>query len=277
MTESAIRLRSNQEGALTMCNGRLYGLISAVMAVVVIPAAGQETFHSFRTPNFEVRYQPGIPEQDARKVAGYLEKDYTYLSSVLRMNIEKQTEVRIYDTELKFSKGTGDRKSERSASFRRGVLHLKPVAKLEAENRLAQALSMELPMALLEKAIMSGCPQWLAQSFAVYHAGVMPDLSPPVGTKLRYFSDLDQDIQEHPDPPKRQDVEFLLGTTMKFFIESFGEERTFQVFGKFNGTMPIEEVFRSWFGKEFEAIEEAWALHLTAAVGVPPSRSNKND
>ena len=259
-----------------MCNGRLSGIISAVMAVVVVPAAGQETFHSFRTPNFEVRYQPGVTEQDARKVAEYLEKDYTYLSSVLRMNIE-QTEVRIYDTELKFSKAAGDRKTQRGASFRRGVLHVKPVAKLEAENSLAQALSMELPMALLEKAIMSGCPQWLAQSFAVYHAGTMPDLSPPVGMKLRYFSDLDQEIQEHPDPPKRQDVEFLLGTTMKFFVESFGEEKAFQVFGKFNGTMPVEEIFRSWFGKEFDAIEEAWALHMTAAVGVPPSRGNKND
>jgi len=263
-----------------MTNRRLSGVslvISAVMTAAVVPAAGQEVFHSFHTPNFEIRHQPGIPEQDAREVAGYLEQDYTYLSKILRMNLEKQTEVRIYDTESKFAKAAGDRKSSKGAAFKRGVLYLKPVAKLEAENRLAQALSMELPMALLDQAIMSGCPQWLAQSFAVYHAGIMPDLSPPVGTKLRYFSDLDEDIQESPDPPKRQDVEFLLGTTMKFFIESFGEEKAFQVFGKFNGTMPIEEVFRSWFGKEFDAIEEAWALHMTAAVGVPPSRSNKND
>jgi hypothetical protein len=228
-------------------------------------------------PNFVIKHQPGIPEQDARKVAEYLEQDYTYLRKVLQLDLETQPEVRIYDTDLKYSRGSGERKGSAGAVFKRGILHVNSVRKLEAENRFAQSLSGELAMALLDPAIRRGCPQWLAQSFSVYHSGVMPDLSPPVGRKLHYFSDLDQDIQEYPDPPGRQEVEFLLGTTMKFFVESYGEERAFLLFRMFDGTVQIEDVFRSSFGEEFDVIEKAWSRHITGTIGDLPSRNNRNE
>jgi hypothetical protein len=237
-----------------------------MLLVVGIQVPAQESFHSFRTSNFEIKYQPRISEKDARKVSDYLEQDYAYLSNVLRMNFGNLPEVRIYDSEQKFMRASNEKKGSRGARFRRAILHVKPVSEFGDGNKLAVALSMELPVIMLEQAIRLGCPQWLAQSFAVYHAGVMPDLSPPTGRKFRYFSDLDENIQEFPDPPQREDVEFVLGTTMKFFVETFGEEKSFRVFGKFDGATATEEIFRSYLGKEYDVTETAWAAYVSRAV-----------
>ena len=167
----------------------------------ILPVSAQEGLLSFRSPNFEIKYQKGVSEEDARKVAEYVEKDYAYLSSLLRLNLKARVEVRLYDTDLKFTKGAGARTATPGVSLNRGIIHVKPVARLEAENRLAQSLSMELAEALLEGAVRLGCPQWLAQSFAVYHAGLMPDITPPPRKKLRIFSDLDVHHHEYPHPP----------------------------------------------------------------------------
>ncbi len=235
------------------------------------PMNGQEVFHSFRTPHFEIKHQAGISDQDARKVSDYLEKDYGYLQTITGIDLQTRPEVRIYDADQKFAKGSGERNASRGALHKRGVLHVRPVAKLEAENRFAQVLSYELSTIVLGDAAQNGCPQWLVQSFAVYHSGVMPDLAPPAGRTVHYFSDLDQDIQEYPDPPRRQEVEYLLGTTMKFFVEEFGEEKAFRVFKKFDGVTPIEDVFNSSFGQEFSSVEKAWASFVVTAVGTLPS------
>ena len=209
-------------------------------------------------------------------MSDYLEQDYTYLRKVTGIDLETRPEVRIYDTELKFAKGSGERNASRGALYRRGVLHVKPVTKLETENRFAQRLSYELSVAVFDQAIQHGCPQWLVHSFAVYHSGMMPELSPPTGRKVHYFSDLEQDIQAYPDPPRRQEVEYLLGTTMRFFVEKYGEEKAFRVFRKFDAIAPIEEVFNSSFGQEFGSIEQAWASFVVSAVGELPSGEKRN-
>jgi len=239
--------------------------LGLIVAATVDSARAQGGVGSIKTVHFDIQYQAGVSDDEARRVADYLESDYEYLSKKLGMDFGKTPEVRLYDSGSKYIAETRQTRSSRGATFQRGILHLQPVKMLEERKELEQTLSFELASALLENAALKGCPRWLRESFAVYHSGEMSDLSPPIGVKLQYFSDLDQDIQQYPDPPKRDDVHYVLGTTMRFFVEQFEAEKAFSVFKAFDGTTSLEDVFKNIFGQEFPEIERAWAKYILSA------------
>ncbi len=233
-------------------------------AFIHLAAIAQPGFSSLTTVRFEVKYQRGITVEDAKKVADYLQADYDYLSKKLSLDLSHVLEVRIYDTRGKYLEATKQNKAWRPAIFLRGILHVQPVTDPAAQSTIEKGLSYELSVALLEQTAGNGVPRWLRESFAVYHSGMMPDLSPPVGTKVSAFADLDQDIQQYPVPPRRYDVQFLLGQTMKHFVEQFGEEKAFSIFKAFDGAHSIEETFQKHFGVEYASIEKTWSAYIAS-------------
>jgi len=222
-------------------------------------AAAQEVFAKVSTVHIDVEYQKGITPEAAQKVADYLQGEYKFISEQLGLDLKKKLVVRIYDSIGKYVSKTNQRKAWRGAVYRMGVLHMQPVEALETRKIFEQSLLYELSLAILEQTSGKGCPRWLQESYAVYHSGEMANLTLPVGTKLAAFSDLDQDIQQYPNPPQRDDVHYILGATMKFFVEQYGESKTFGVFKVFNGLTPLETVFKKQFGQEFHTIERTWA------------------
>jgi len=220
---------------------------------------GQDVFSTVSTVHIDVSYQRGITEDAAKKVADFLQNEYQFVSNQLGLDLKKKLDVRIYDTVGKYLSKTNQVRSWRGAIYWRGVLHMQPVEALETRNIFEQALSYELSLAVLDQTSGKGCPRWLQESYAVYHSGEIANLTPPIGTKLSAFSDLDQDIQQYPTPPQRDDVHYILGATMKFFVEQYGEAKAFSVFKVFNGMMPLETVFKKQFKQEFMTIERTWA------------------
>ena len=220
---------------------------------------GQEVFSTVSTVHIDVNYQRGITEDAAKKVADFLQNEYKFVSDQLGLDLKKKLEVRIYDTVGKYLSKTNQLRPWRGAIYWRGVLHMQPVEALETRGIFEQALSYELALAVLDQTSGKGCPRWLQEGYAVYHSGEMANLTPPIGTKLSAFSDLDQDIQQYPTPPQRDDVHYILGATMKFFVEQYGEAKAFGVFKVFNGMMPLETAFKKQFKQEFRTIERTWA------------------
>jgi hypothetical protein len=239
---------------------RAAGLIGAVCVVLVMRgvAVAQETFSTVSTVHFDVQYQRGITEEAAKKVADFLQTEYAFISNQIGLDLKKKLEVRVYETQGKYLSKTNQRRPWRGAIYWRGVLHMQPVDALETRKIFEQALLYELALAVLDQTSGKGCPRWLQESYAVYHSGEMANLTPPIGTKLSAFSDLDQDIQQYPNPPQRDDVHFILGSTMKFFVDQYGEDKAFSVFKVFNGMTPLETVFKKQFKQEFRTIERTW-------------------
>ncbi len=243
------------------CTRRVAG-IAATMCMLLASGGmvkAQEAFATVSTVHMDVQYQRGITEDEANKVADYLQNEYKFISEQIGLDLKKKLVVRIYDTIGKYLSKTSQRKPWRGAVYRMGILHMQPVQALETRKIFEQVLSYELALAVLEQTAGKGCPRWLRESYAVYHSGEMANLTLPVGTKLAAFSDLDQDIQQYPNPPQRDDVHYILGSTMKFFVEQYGETKAFGVFKVFNGTTPIEAVFKKQFNQEFRTIERTWA------------------
>jgi hypothetical protein len=236
-------------------------LLSLLLCQVSVHA--QEIFSSVGTTNIDVRYLRGVSPEDAQKVLDFLQSEYQVISKELGLQLKKKLEVRIYDNVNRYLAESNLRKPWRGAYYSHGILHCQPVQALLQREIFQTSLSYELAMAILEGAGDRGCPLWLREAYAVYHSGEYKQYSPPLGAKLSEFSDLNQDIQSYPDPPQREDVHYMLGHTMNYFIQKFGEARAFRLFREFDGNSGVDSVFRRVLGENFATVEKGWAKFIS--------------
>lgn len=237
----------------------------ALVVVMLVPlefAFGQPGFSTLSSVHFLVKFQRGIPQQDAERVAAYLEQDLEYLDQKLGITLFQPLEVRIYASTGKFVQEIHHGKPWEKARYQRGVLHLSPVKQLSENNTLEKVLSYELVRALLDSSIINGCPRWLAESFAVYHSGLMTELQGPSTFRITSFADLNQDIQQATTSQRLEDVHFLLGKTMSYLIQQYGEERALGLFRAFDGKTQVHNVFQKHLDQDYVLIEEVWLIYL---------------
>jgi hypothetical protein len=240
------------------------GVLAVFAAALSMPVHSQPGFTSIATVRLDVKYQRGVGEAAARKVAEYLQSDYEYLSTTLGLDLGSRLEVRIYDSQGKYLDATGQKTPWRFACFHGGKIHVQPVSVLEKERAFEKALSYELALALLDQTARKGCPAWLREAYAVYHSGIMSDLTAPVGTRVNSFGDLDENLQQQKTPPRRLDVLYLLAQTMKYFVDQYGEEKTLGVYKAFTGTLSTEKVMAAHFGVEAAVMEKGWSEYIAS-------------
>lgn len=245
-------------------------LLGAVLLCGLAPGgAAQAPFASISTAEFEIKYQRDVRETDIRMLLDFLQSDRKILATQLGLGGEKKIEVRVYDSVGKFLSETGLKQPWRGAYFTRGVIHTQPITALVQREILETSVTFELALAVLESSGLKGCPRWLRESYAVYHSGEMATLIPAVGVKVSTFSDLDQDIQQYSNPPQRGDVHYLLGLTMQYFVDRYGEAKAFSVFKAFDGVKSVETVFKQTFEEEYAKVETAWAAHIKEKTSLP--------
>jgi len=237
-------------------------LILALLILAPAVLSAQESFGTIRTTSFDVHHAKGVPEADAQKVADYLEGQYQSINVQLGLELPKKVDVRIYDSVGRFLAEAGLKKPWRGAYYVRGILHVQPVQALTQRKIFENTLSYECARVVLDPVGERGCPLWLRESYAVYHAGSFRSMTPPLGAKLTSFSDLNQDIHHYPDPPQRDDVQYMLGQTMDFLVGKYGEKKAMSVFKDFDGMKSVDTVFRRVFGEDLAVIEKSWAKHI---------------
>lgn len=249
----------------TWTNVLLFAVVAAVLLVLSATAGrAQDTYASISSTHFDIRYQRGVAEADVRKVATFLQEEYRFLSEKLGMEMAKKLEVRIYDSKGKFKYEAANRQEWRDVIFTKGILHVAPVQGIVSKKPFQRALSYEFTLAYVDQLGDKGCPRWLREALAVYHSGEGDVLTPPMGGRMVSFGDLNQDIQEYPNPPQRDDVHYVLVQTMKFFIEKYGERKTYAMFKEFTTTPMFERVCQKLLGQEYAAVEKAWSAYIAA-------------
>jgi hypothetical protein len=144
----------------------------AGMALVVLASLAprvlfaQDTFGTLSSTHFDVKYQRGVPQEDARKVMDYLQTEYKSLSADLGMEPKTRIDVRIYESVGKFLEETTLKRPWRTALYQRGTLHLQPVSAMTQRKLFEKAIAYELALVFLEGSGQKGCPRWLIESFA---------------------------------------------------------------------------------------------------------------
>ncbi len=242
--------------------------LPALLLVLMFPSAGaaQATFSTLQSVHFDVRYLQGVREADAQQLAQFLESDYDSLKHQLGLEPSAKLLTRLYDTPGRFRQDINMARDVLPAMYVRGVLYV--LVPVPAEG-LEPAMRYQLARYFLEQARQRSCPEWLQEAYAIYHSGRMRDLSPPGSVSYSAFADLSQEIQAATTPVERNDVDFVLGRTMQFFIEKYGQQRAFGIFKEFDGQLPVEKVFKKALGQEFQDIEKAWSKY----VAIKPRKS----
>jgi len=250
---------------IAMIRARSTALAVALLTVSALFAArAQETYGTLSSAHFEVKHQRAIPQEDAKKVMDFLQTEYKSIGADLGLEPKSKVEVRIYESVGKFLSETGLKRPWRGALYQRGMLHLQPVSALVTRKIFEKSVSYELVLAFLDETAQKGCPRWLTEAFAVYYCGEMSGMTPPVGARLAAFADLNQDIQEYQNPPQRDDVHYILGSTMTFFVQKYGERKAFRVFKEFDGVTTVDRVFKKVFEEDYSTIEKAWAQYISS-------------
>jgi len=224
----------------------------------------QDAFGTLSSAHFDVKYQRGVPQEDARKVMDYVQTEYKSLAADLGLEPNAKIEVRIYESVGKYLEETTLKRAWRTAYYLRGTLHLQPPSAITQKKQFEKSIGYEMALAFLEGSGQKGCPRWLVESFASYYSGETAGMTPPLGAKLTAFSDLNQDIQEHPNPPQREDVHYILSSTMTYFVQKYGEKRAFRIFREFDGVTSVDRVFKKVFEDDYSAIEKGWAKYIAS-------------
>lgn len=238
--------------------------LAALVPALHVPAASQGGTATVKGDKVDLIYPRDAQEHEIRNLLEFLQADRRAILTQLGLASEKPVQARTYESVSRFQSEAGLKQPWRGAMFAKGVLHIQPVQALVQRGIYETSLTYEMSMLLLEPVAAKGCPRWLRESYAVHHSGVLAKLTPAVGASLASFEDLDQDIQEHPNPPGRDDVQYVLGTTMKFLIEKYGEEKAYKLFRDFDGKTPVDGVFKRVLGEPYAAVEAAWAEHIRA-------------
>lgn len=231
-----------------------------------VTVQAQPGYSSLKSVHFEAKYQKGVTEQEVQKTLQYLEVEYEYLVKTLGLELKKPLEVRMYGAVGPFLEQSKQSKPWRLAIYQRNVLHLQPVKELAKQQLSEKNLSFELALAVLEQVRMHGCPRWICEAFAVYHSGLITELEMPIGMKTSAFADLDQQLQQFTIPPKRDDVLYILGQTMLYFVENFGDEKTMRFYKEFDGSKSTETLFRLHFGQDMKEIEKNWSAEMNSRL-----------
>ncbi len=256
-------------------NTRVWIAVAALAALVPllhVRLAAQGGTATVKGDKVDLVYPRDAKEDEVRNLLEFLQADRRTILSQLGLASERTVTARTYESVSRFQSEAGLKQPWRGALYAKGTLHIQPVQALIQRRIYETALAYEMAFLLLEPVAGKGCPRWLREAYAVHHSGVLPQLTPAVGANLASFADLDQDIQENPNPPGRDDVQYVLGTTMKFFIDRYGQEKTFQLFRDFDGKTPVGGVFKRVLGEEYSTIESAWAQHIRALSAPMPKK-----
>jgi hypothetical protein len=227
------------------------------------PLPAQEAFGTLTSAHFDVNYQRGVPQEHARRVMDYCQTEYRSLSADLGIEPKAKIDVRIYESVGKYLEETALKRPWRLTFYQRGTLHVQPLSAM-TKKAFEKSIAYELALAFLEESGQKGCPRWLIESFASYYSGETAGMTPPLGARLTAFSDLNQDIQDHPSPPARDDVHYLLSSTMTYFVQKYGEKRAFRLFREFDGATAVDRVFKKVFDDEYSAVEKGWAKYIAS-------------
>lgn len=252
------------------------GIAVAALATLVTGlhglAVAQGGTATLKGDKVDLIYPRDAKENEVRNLLEFLQNDRRTILAQLGLSSEKTVQARTYESVSRFQTEAGLKQPWRGAFYAKGILHIQPVQALIQRGIYETSLAYETAIVLLEPVAAKGCPRWLREAYSVHHSGVLPRLTPAVGASLASFADLDQDIQEHPNPPGRDDVQYVLGTTMKFLIDTYGQEKAYQLYRDFDGKTPVDGVFKRILGEPYAAVEAAWAARIRALSAPAPKR-----
>ncbi len=223
------------------------------------------TVKVLNSPHFQIKYESRNAKSEVKRLADQLEGDYSFLSQKLGLKLKDRLNVYVYATVERFMQST-NAKDWTGGVYFKGALHFQPLGTLKTKENLTLVASLTGYQAVLENLLNRNTPQWLKRSFIVYYSGRFEHLTPPGSTRMRLFSDFEEDLQLVNSPTDQDVVDYLLGLTIKFFVTTYSEKKVVELLKLFSGESPIEQTFERALGAKFDDVQSRWARYIDQKV-----------
>ncbi|MCL5035107.1 MAG: hypothetical protein M1395_08410 [Bacteroidetes bacterium] len=128
------------------------------------------------------------------------------------------------------------------------------------------ALEAGILHGILDQLRINGAPRWLIYAAAVYESGEYEEYTAPPVESVKYFSDLDEKIQEANTPDNLADLYFYLGNTGKFFDLKFGVGAFVKLVKEFRRETSFDAAVKNLFHMTGSQVEREWREFLARQI-----------
>ncbi len=220
--------------------------------------------HHLSDSHLAVYCPPGVSVSTARAYLSVLSKIYSEESEKFGTEARGKLSVRLCRDAYDFSDLTGV-DSTASPLWKDGELYV--IARGNpGDPEFRSALTAGIIHGILEHLRSNGAPRWLIYSAAVYESGEYKECTAPPIESVRYFSDLDEKIQEAFSGGNPADLCFYLGNTGKFFDLKFGVGAFLKLVEEFRRETDFDTVAAKLFHVKKSQLESDWREFMARQV-----------
>ncbi|MCL5267044.1 MAG: hypothetical protein M1469_02940 [Bacteroidetes bacterium] len=212
-----------------------------------------------------VIYNPvSVDKSTAQSYLSVLSNIYSIEAEKFGVEVRGKLKVRLCHDPYDFSDLTSA-DSSFSPLWRDGELYIIARGKL-GDPDFRSALDAGIIHGILERLRTNGAPRWLIYSVAVYESGEYRECTPPPVESVKYFSDLDEKIQEASSADNLTDLCFYLGNTGKFFDLKFGVGAFIKLLKEFRKETSFDTAVKNLFHMHGSQVEREWRDFLVKQV-----------
>lgn len=224
----------------------------------------QMPVHYVSDSHLVVYHPPNVGVSTARAYLSVLSRIYSEESEKFGMEARGKLRVRLCRDAYDFSDLTGV-DSTASPLWKDGELYI--IARTKpGDSAFRPALTAGVIHGILRHLRANGAPRWLIYSAAVYESGEYKECTAPPIESVRYFSDLDEKIQEVFSGGNSADLCFYLGNTGKFFDLKFGVGSFRKLVREFRKETSFDAAVQRLFHVERGKLESDWRDFMARQV-----------
>lgn len=224
----------------------------------------QVPVHYVSDANVIVYHPLNVRVSTARAYLSVLSKIYSDESEKLEVEARGKLRVRLCRNAYDFSDVTG-MDSTLSPLWMNDKLYVIASRNLD-DPGFRSALTAGVIHGMLEHIRSNGAPRWLIYAAAVYESGEYKECTAPPIESVRYFSDLNEKIQEISSGGSNADLCFCLGNTGKFFDIKFGAGSFLKLVREFRRETDFDAAVLKLFHVNRERLEREWRDFITEQV-----------
>ncbi len=240
-------------------------LIVTWFLVLFLVTGAQDIQLSRISASHVIIYYPGkVGVAVATAYASTLDTICTADIGLFKAEMERKLNVRLCRDALEFSFVTGA-DSSFSPLWKDGTLCI-TVGNDLSEPRFRSALGAGIIEGILGRLRSNGAPRWLIYSAAAYESSEHRSYTPPPIESIRYFSDLDEQIESATSKSGLDDLNFYLGNTGKFCDAEFGKGSLVRLVPEFTYSNTFDSAVRHLFHQSAGSVQSEWHRFLQSLV-----------
>ncbi|HEY4643609.1 MAG TPA: hypothetical protein VIH68_02725 [Bacteroidota bacterium] len=240
-------------------------MVMVILLLSATASAQRQEGPESTSPHFTLRYETGYTDEEVEWVKTELESAYRQLSEKYGFELQSKVPVYLTGSEVSYSRKVISRERW-GAVYSGGTLYFEPMTFIRKNGGLTITVRHALCHVVLQPMVVKGCPPWLVEALAVDFSGELEILMKPSQTSVKFFTDLNEALQEARTSTELEMTYYLLGLSMRYFEERFGARKISEMFKSFDGRSLDNQVMERVFGVTYNDLQYQWSQYVDRRI-----------